>query len=84
MDQETKTTHFYKDTSYEMAKLHQSLPVSVFHEASDLGDAIFVQLLMERLLMHLMCLFIEYSICILSFSYFMDFTDKKKLIKDQM
>lgn len=63
-----------------MAKWLQSLPVLVFHEASDLADAIFVQLLMERLQMHLVCLFIEYSICILSFSYFMDSTDKNEKI----
>jgi len=52
----------------------------VFLEASDVADAIFVQLLMERLHMHLVCLFIEYSICVLSFSYCMGFTDKKENI----
>lgn len=56
----------------------------MFYEASDLADAFFVPL-MERLQVHLMYLLIECSICILSFSHFMHFTDKmKKIIKEQI
>lgn len=62
-----------------------SLSVFMFHEALNLADSIFVWFLVEGLQMHLVYLFIEYSLEILSFSCFIGFTDKnEKTIKEQI